>query len=167
MGVRILKGAVQEVKWADTKTLSRFLSRHQDPRQRLLPPPTNFAGVFTGDTVTLDSISRDTFLHQRLLLCFSNAFQTGAAPISLAGHRHQRFQPPQSRRWSCRHRRGKRRRCWCARTPRLVITRPSLLRSRDHTRPHLFSWFSAFLAVPIVKRKFPDQMALLCCFYAL
>ncbi|QCE11358.1 hypothetical protein DEO72_LG10g2591 [Vigna unguiculata] len=40
-----------------------------------------FAGVFTGDTVTFDSTSRETFLHRRLLLHFSNAFQIEVAPI--------------------------------------------------------------------------------------
>ena len=40
-------------------------------------------------------------------------------------------------------------------------------RRRVRRRGFLFSWFFAFLAVPIVKRKFLDQMALLCCFYAL
>jgi len=44
-------------------------------------PPMTFAGVFTGDIVTLDSTSRETFLHRHLLIRFSNAFQIGVAPI--------------------------------------------------------------------------------------
>ncbi|QCD86263.1 hypothetical protein DEO72_LG3g784 [Vigna unguiculata] len=58
-----------------------YLEQLPIPSYLHLAALTTSAGGFTGDTIALHSTSRETFLHRRLLLRFSNAFQTGAAPI--------------------------------------------------------------------------------------